>query len=146
MAVAPLAADRDTQVQDGKIIRYLMGASKTIYKGALVGGASGLAQPHGDGAGEEFLGVAEEAEASAGSGSYYVRVRKTGVHKVSWYDDNAVADADIGLEVYVVSDAEVSPNASGSGATKKAANDTKCGVLVGHEGGYALVRIDNYVK
>lgn len=146
MSVTPLTADRDTQKQDGKLVRYLMAASKTIYKGALVGGASGLAQPHSDGSGEEFLGVAYEAETSESSGSYYVRVEKTGVHKVTWYDDNAVADADIGLEVYVVSDAEVSPNASGSGATKKAANDTKCGVLVGHEGGYALVRIDNYVK
>lgn len=146
MAVTALSADRDTQVQDGIIVRYLMAASKTVYKGALIGGASGLAQPHSDGAGEEFLGVAEEAEVSAASGSYYVRVRKTGVHRVAWYDDDAVANADIGCEVYVVSDNQVSPNASGSGATNKAANDTKCGTLVGLDGTYALVRIDNYTR
>jgi len=146
MPVAPLTADRDSQIQDGIIVRYLMGASKTIYKGGFVGLASGVAQAHTDGAGEVFAGVAEEAEVSAASGSYYVRVRKTGVHRMAWYDDDAVATADIGSEVYVVSSSEVSPNASGSGATNKAVNNTKCGTVVGYDGAYALVRIDNYTR
>jgi len=146
MAVAPLTADRDTQIQDGQIVRYLMAASKTIYKGALLGLASGLAQPHADGASEIFIGVAEEAEVSGSSGNYYVRVRKHGVHRVAWYDDNAISNADIGAEVYVVSSSEVSPNASGSGATNKAVNNTKCGTVVGLDGAYALVRIDNYTR
>lgn len=146
MPVSPLTADRDSQVQDGIIIRYLMGASKTIYKGGAVGLVNGLAQPHADGSGEVFVGIAEEAKVSAASGSYYVRVRKTGVHKMAWYDDDAVATADIGAEVYVVSSSEVSPNASGSGATNKAANNTKCGTVVGIDGTFALVRIDNYTR
>lgn len=146
MSVTALSADRDTQIQDGKIVRYLMAASKTIYKGALLGLSSGLAQPHADGSGEIFIGVAEEAETSGSSGSYYVRVRKHGVHRVAWYDDDAIAAADIGSEVYVVSDNQVSPNASGSAATNKAANNTKCGTVVGYDGAYALVRIDNYTR
>jgi len=146
MAAATLSANHDTKRQDGKLIRYQLAASKTIYKGAMIGASSGLAQPFADGSGEPFLGVAYEAAESGASDTIYCRVEKDGVHTFTWYDDNAIAAADIGSEVYAASDSDVTPNASGSGATNKAANNIKVGTVVGLDGTKARVRIDNYVK
>lgn len=146
MSVSTLSAARDTAFQEGRVQRYLMAASRAIHKGALVGLASGLAQPFADASGQLFVGIADESVTSAASGSFFVRVRKYGVHKLSWYDDDAVANADIGAELFGASDAQVSPNASGSGATKKVAQNIKVGTLVGFESTVPLVRIDNYVR
>jgi len=146
MAAATLSANRDVRRQDGKLVAHKMAASKTIYSGALVATASGLAEAFTDAAGKTFAGIAAEKKVSAASGTYTVNVWKSGVFRVGWYDDDAIAQADVGTEVYGASDATVCPNASGSGATKKVAQNIKVGVVVGLESGDALVRIDGYAK
>ena len=146
MAAATLSANRDCKFQVGNLVQCKLAASKMIYKGALVGAASGLIQPFGDGSAEPFMGVAYDKSVSGASDTVYGKVYKSGIFTLAWYDDNAAAVGDIGSEVYAVSDSQVSPNASGSGATNKAANNIKCGVVVGLDGTSVRVRIDGYTK
>lgn len=146
MPAATLSAARDTQRQDGVVIRHLMTASKTIYKGALVAiaPAAGTAEPFTDAAGKQFAGIAEETATSAASGSTYVRVRRMGAFRLSWFDDDAVAQADVQDEVYGASDAQVSPNNAASGATNKVGQDIKVGRVIGFDGTAPIVAIDGY--
>src|SRR5574337_549311 len=98
MSAGTLAANYDTERQDGRLLRYKLAASKTIYKGAMLGLSSGLAQPFADGSGEPFIGVAYEYAKSGASDTIYCRVEKDGVHTFTWYDDDAIAAGDIGSE------------------------------------------------
>lgn len=142
----PLTASRDTRESDGEIVAYKMADDITIYKGAIVeiGASDGLVTNFTDADAAAFVGIAYEKKTSVAGTTSYIRVLKTGVHRLAWYDDDAIAAADVGDEVYAFSSAEVCPNATGSLATNKVTDDIKCGKVVGYDGTVPLVRIDDY--
>ena len=117
-----LAADanRKTRGNAGRQTGYLMAASQTIYKGALVMiNASGLAVPATDAAAGIVVGVADEQVVSAASGSYWIKVRSG---EAFLFAASSITQAMVGTAMYVVDDNTVDDAA---GPT----NDRPVGIL-----------------
>src|SRR4030067_598876 len=74
MTVLAAAANRQSKGTP-KTRRFLMAASQTIYKGAIVHvNASGLAIPASDTAAQVCVGIAAETMISGATGSFWIQV------------------------------------------------------------------------
>lgn len=105
--MAALAADKELEAIDpGGIRRWLMKASTTIYKGALVcvDVTTGLVEPATYAANKVFVGIASEQVVSAASGSYWINLYTTGTFKLL---ASSLEQADVGKHLQVVDDQTV---------------------------------------
>lgn len=101
--------------------RFLMAASTTIPKGALVSvNASGLAVNAADTAGTAVVGVAAETMVSAASGSYWIQVEYDALWK---FAASSITQAMVGLVQMCVVDNNTVDDAAGP------TNDIAVGLL-----------------
>jgi hypothetical protein len=138
--MAALTAQLDTLEKRGDVLAYPVGASKRIYKGALVvvDTTTGYAETGSDAANKNFVGVAyEDADnSSGGAGAISVRVKKTGAHLL-----NAASGAQtsVGKPALLVDDNTVQ--------TAATTNNIGVGQIVEYVSATKLrVRIDTAVK
>lgn len=136
--MAALTGNYDANEKAGRVQGYNLGASKTVFKGALVASddATGWAEPAADTAGKTFLGVAYEPGDNAGgaAGAVGLRVQKAGsfIYNLSGTWDQTV----IGKKAYAVDDNTVALAATTT-------NDLYVGDIVGLAGtSQVRVRID----
>ena len=142
--MAALTKAYEAFIRPTLISSYKMAASTTIYKGALVAvNASGYAVPMAHGtANLKFLGIAEETVTNSGAnGAASLRVSKAG--SAVYADSQSATIADIGKEIYALTDNEV------QAVTTGLTNQYKVGTLIGLEttsfGAAGIrMRIDNY--
>ena len=134
--MAALAAAKEANKRAGDQKRYLLKASTTIYKGALVClDTNGLAVPAADTASFIFVGVAYETATSAASGSTYVTVEKRGEYEMV---TSGATQATTGKKVFASDDQTVATSTTNS-------------IAVGYDGEFVSatkvrVRIDNLVQ
>lgn len=105
--MAALTADKEVEAQEpGGIRRFLMKASTTIYKGALVcvDITTGLVEPATYAANKVFVGIATKQVVSAASGSYWIDLYTTGCFKLV---GSSLEQADVGKHLQVVDDQTV---------------------------------------
>jgi len=117
-----LAANKDLDQKDGKLVAFPVVASDILYKGALVKiNAAGFLAPCAAEAGAQFAGVAyEQIDNSAGAaGAKTCRVETEGVFEML---GAGLAQADVGSSVYASDDQTVS--------TTQAANEQLVGKIV----------------
>ena len=134
-----LAANLETNREDGEIIAYPVKASTVIYKGGLVvDDGGGYAQPGKDGSGLAFLGVALEGadnSASAVDGAIFVRVYKTGTFQ---FTKASALQTDVGTAMVIHDDQTV-------GATST--NSIGCGYVTEiPDATHVKIRIDTVVR
>jgi hypothetical protein len=104
-----LTADRNTKRRDGTQFSYPVDAAKTIYTGAMVVLAAGLAAAATTATGLVAVGVAEEfVDNSAGAASdLNVPVRKGVFHFANSAAADEIALDDVGGNCYIVDDQTV---------------------------------------
>ena len=136
----PLTAARDAQPKDGDRIQYKLKASTQIWKGAFVGlDANGLLVAWSDAANISFAGVAYESVLSDASNPFYCRVEKKGSFLANPATGNTFAQSNVGAEVYVNSDNQVTPTVG------DVTNAVKCGRIVEFISTTSVrVKINNY--
>ncbi|MCL6624241.1 MAG: hypothetical protein K6T17_06445 [Fimbriimonadales bacterium] len=136
----------EVKYKQSLMVAYPVAADTTLYKGALVGlNSNGYAVPMNHAtASLRFVGIAEETvKNTGGNGEALVRVVKagSGVYQVS----PLTGQADIGKDVYAVTDHEVQLNATG--LTNAYVVGTAIGIEMTSRGATGLrVRIDNHTK
>jgi hypothetical protein len=122
--MAALAADKLTRRRGAGIPTrrtYLMKASTTIYKGAIVALEAGLALPAADTAGFVVVGIATNGQVSAASGNFYVTVE---CFFEFLLDVGAgITQADVGAKAVVADDQTVTDAAAGT-------NDIVVGTII----------------
>ncbi len=123
-----LSADKtDIAYKAGDVLPLPVGASKTLYLGALLMlNSSGYVIPGADTASCIFAGInlSGRIDNSAGSdGDEKVEATRYGVHKMTF--DNSISQSDVGSEVYLVDDQTVDLSANVS-------NNIFCGILAGY--------------
>lgn len=109
-----LAADANRQRKGlPKTRKFLMTASQTIYKGALVAidATGGTAQPAASGTVDPICGVANETVTSAASGSYYIEVE---YDCEFLFTASSIAQGAVGDLMLVVDDNTVDETSAGS--------------------------------
>lgn len=129
------SANRIADRRDGEIKKYGVGASKTIYKGTLVGinTSTGYAEPK-DASGNRFAGVSTgDAAGTSTAGAVKIEVYRKGVFQ---FIMSGVAITDLGVEVYSTDDQTVTKTDSGS--------LTKVGRIVDYSTNLAWIDIGGY--
>ncbi|MDO8932929.1 MAG: hypothetical protein Q7U97_11085 [Rhodocyclaceae bacterium] len=102
-----LSAARNTPERLGNVLGLLVAASTTIYQGSLVVISAGYAAPGSTAAGLVAAGRAEETVTAVAAGDASVRV-KTGSFKfANSAAGDAIAQADVGADCYIVDDQTV---------------------------------------
>lgn len=141
LLAAALTADIDVQRSEGRQKAYLVKASTTIYKGALVGvDANGylVEMAHGT-AGLIFVGVATEQVVQDASSAYKCRVAKVGEYEYT-HNAGGQAQANIGDTVCAFDGGSVDLAAATT-------NDYNVGDIVEVVSATKVrIRIDNYTK
>ncbi len=141
-----LTAPYEVKYKQSVVVAYPVAGNTTLYKGALVGlNSNGYAVPMNHStASLKFVGIAEETvKNSGGNGEALVRVVKSGsgVYQVP----PLTGQADIGKDVYAVTDNEVQVNTTG--LTNIYVVGTAISLEVTPSGATGLrVRIDNHTK
>ncbi|SDX88468.1 hypothetical protein [Nitrosomonas halophila] len=105
-----LSADRNTPMQDGELVNVPVATSVTIHAGALVAlNASGFATPGAVATTLTYLGRAEERVDNSGgaNGAQTVNVRRKKAFKWKNHGADAVVQADLGKNCYIVDDETV---------------------------------------
>lgn len=128
-------ADRADYMEDGYTRKYGVGASKTIYKGTLVGinTSTGYAEAK-DASGNRFAGVSSgQAVCGTTAGAVKVEVYRQGVFK---FIMASAAITDLGKEVYSSDDQTVANTDAGS--------CTKVGKVVGYDTNIVWIDIGGY--
>lgn len=136
--MAALTADKSTALRDGRIIRGRVGASTTIFKGALLEiAAGGTVSPATKAANKTYWGIAREAIAT-GAGETGVIEAEHGatVHFAgnATLDTGAEKLAALGDKAYVLDDQTVTTASDAA---------TACGVIVDYDEDGVWVRLDN---
>ncbi|MBA4382757.1 MAG: hypothetical protein C0406_09350 [Sideroxydans sp.] len=124
-----LAADRNTNMKDGKLIAVPVAATKKIFAGSLVAAnATGYGTPGAVAATLTYLGRAEETiDNTAGAdGAVSVLVRRGEAFKFANHGADAVTQASLGKVCYIVDDQTVALT-NGAGARSAA------GIVIGVE-------------
>ncbi|BBF92366.1 hypothetical protein [Blastochloris tepida] len=114
-----LTQERDTPMRDGAIYRHPVAASTKILKGALVVLDAGNAKPGATATGLIAAGRAEETvdNSSGSAGDVWITVRR-GVFRFANKADDAVTQADVGKDCYVVDDATVAKTTAANTRSK----------------------------
>jgi hypothetical protein len=104
-----LSADRNTPRREGLDYVYPMAASVTIYAGALVMlNASGHARPGATATGQRAVGVAQERKANGSTaGAETIRVWPGVFRFDNSTAGDAIAQADVGADCFIVDDERV---------------------------------------
>lgn len=105
-----LAADRNTPARDGDLLSLGVATNVKIYAGALVArNATGYATPGATATTLKALGRAEEQVDNTGGadGAKTVKIRKGVFRFANSGGGDAIADADIGNDCYIVDDQTV---------------------------------------
>ncbi|MDT3669002.1 MAG: hypothetical protein ROZ37_01565 [Aromatoleum sp.] len=102
-----LAQPRNTPSRSGEVFGFPVAASTTIYQGSLVVLDAGYAVPGATDTGLVAVGRAEETVTAVSAGDAAVRVRR-GIFKfANSADTDAIAQADVGADCYIVDDQTV---------------------------------------
>lgn len=103
----PLTAPRNTPARTGEVFGFPVAASTTIHQGALVALDAGYAAPGATATGLVAVGRAESSATAVSAGDATVEVRR-GVFKfANSAAADAVSQADVGADCYIVDDATV---------------------------------------
>ena len=107
--MAALAAARNTKERAGEVFGFPVVASDIVYQGSLVALSAGYAAPGATGTGLVAIGRAEETvDNSTGSaGAVSVRVKRGVFQFGNSSDGDAIAQADVGADCYIVDDQTV---------------------------------------
>lgn len=139
--MAALTGNYDANEKTGTLQGYNLGASKKVFKGALIvaDDATGYAEAASDAASKTFIGVAYEPGDNTGgaAGAVGIRVQKSGsfIYNFSGTRDQTV----IGKKAYAVDDNTVALAATTT-------NDVYVGDIVGLAGtSQVRVRVDRAV-
>jgi hypothetical protein len=99
----------DTRGAPTRVMKYLMKASTTIYRGGLVMlNTSGTAEPAACGAtSRRVVGVAAETKTSAASGTYLIEVHEG----MFWLVGTTLGQDDVGQPVFVTDDSAIEETA-----------------------------------
>ena len=101
MTVLAAAANRQSKGVP-KTRRFLMAASQTIYKGAIVHlNASGLAIPASDTASQVVAGIAAETVVSAATGNFWIQVE---YDREYLFAATSITQAMVGVNMVTVDD------------------------------------------
>lgn len=123
----PLAADRNTPMEEGELISVPVAAGAKIFAGALVvANATGYAAPGSTALNLTYLGRAEGFVDNTGGadGAVSVNVRRLKAFKFANSGTDAVTQADLGKTCYIVDDETVS-------ATDGAGTQSAAGKVIG---------------
>jgi hypothetical protein len=133
MTAITASVERVSRGSRKQTMRFLMTASTTIPKGALVslGAATGLALNAVSGAVDPIVGVAAETMVSAASGNYYIEVEFDCEFR---FTASSVNQAAVGDVMLVVDNNTVDETSAGSAAvglmTELVSGTTECWVYV----------------
>lgn len=117
--MAALTAARNTPQLSGETFGFPVAASTTIYQGSLVALAAGYAAPGATATGRIAVGRAEETVSAVSAGDASVRVAR-GVFKFANSSaGDAIAQADVGADCYIVDDQTVAKT-NGTGTRSRA--------------------------
>ncbi|QOX79800.1 hypothetical protein FY034_12950 [Trichlorobacter lovleyi] len=111
-----LTADRNTQMKDGELIAVPVAANAVIHAGAMVAAnATGFAVPGATATTLTYLGRAEEAVDATGytDGVVQLLVRRGKAFKWKNSGSDAVTQASLGKDCYIVDDETVSKTNAG---------------------------------
>ena len=131
--MAPLTADRNTPYIDGDLLEQPVAASAVIHAGALVvANASGYVAPGSTATPLTALGRAEEAVDNTGgsNGDVKARIRRGKAFRFANDGANAVTQAHLGKDCYIVDDQTVSSDNTGRSVAGKVLGVDSDGVWV----------------
>ena len=104
MTVLAAAANRQAKGAP-KTRRFLMAASQTIYKGAIVHmNSSGLAIPASDTAAQVVVGIAAETMISAATGDFWIQVE---YDREYLFAATSITQAMVGVNMVTVDDNKI---------------------------------------
>lgn len=115
----PLSASRNTLEKIGSVFDFPVGASTTIFAGALAVLNAGYAKPGSTATGLVAIGRAEETVTAVSAGDASIRVKSGVFQFANSASTDLIAQADVGADCYIVDDATVAKT-NGSASRSRA--------------------------